>query len=293
MSRSTRINSAIPHPARVWNFLNGGRDNFEADRAAARALLERAPAFVGVPVASRAFIERAVGFLAAEAGIRQFIDIGTGLPTADRPHELAQRSAPDTRTVYVDNDPMVISHNRSLARSAPDGAVASVLGDVRDPDQVLTQAKRTLDFGQPIAVLLLNMLAFVPDTDEVRSIIATFAAGVADGSYVVLAHVAGDIDRRLVDAANTWNLRAGWPRGVADHPAPVTLRSRAEVASLFEGLELVGPGVVPAADWRPDGRAPDSDEANAPAVPLYGVVARKPDTSADAKPKPQPAGESG
>jgi hypothetical protein len=284
MNRPTRINSAIPHPARVWNYLNGGRDNFEADRVAAGALLARAPGFAGVPGASSAFNRRVLRFLAAEAGVRQFIDIGAGLPAGEQTHELVQRRAPESRIVYVDNDPMVVSHARALRRSAPGGAVAGVIGDVRDPDQVLAEAGDTLDFGQPVAILLMNMLAFITGTGAARSIVAALTAGLPDGSYLGISHVASDLDPRLVAAAEIWNSRAGWPHGAAEHPAPVTLRSRAEVASLVQGLRLVAPGVVTAPEWRPDGRdadrregTPDNGAAAAGArIPLYGLVARKP-----------------
>jgi hypothetical protein len=284
MTRSTRINSGIPHPARVWNYLNGGRDNFEADRVAAGALLARAPGFAGVPGASSGFNRRVLRFLVEEAGIRQFLDIGAGLPTGEKTHELVQRRAPQSRIVYVDNDPMVVSHARALRRSAPGGSVAGVIGDVRDPDHVLAEAGQTLDFGEPVAILMMNMLAFVSGTGEARSVVAALAARLAGGGYLSISHVASDLDPRLVAAAEIWNARAGWPHGAAEHPAPVTLRSRAEVASLLDGLELVPPGVVTAPEWHPDdgedGRAegtPDNGAAaDGHAIPLYGLVARKP-----------------
>ena len=213
--------------------------------------------------ANRAFLARTVRFLAAEAGIRQFADIGTGIPTASNTHEVAQRTAPASRIVYVDNDPIVLLHARALLTSKPEGACAYIDGDVRDPGTILAQAADTLDFSQPVAVMLFTVLQFVTDDTEVGAIVHQLMDACVPGSFIAISHPASDIDtEQHTEMVRRLN------QSVAEKAA---LHDRAGVTRLFDGLELVEPGVVRAPEWRPD-----SDiEAASPAV-LWGGVARKP-----------------
>jgi len=211
--------------------------------------------------ANRAFLARSVRFLAGEMGIRQFLDIGTGIPTADNTHEVAQREAPDSRIVYADNDPVVLSHARALLKSTREGACAYLDADLRDPDTILAKAADTLDFSRPVAVMLLAVLQFAPDS-EASSIVRRLAAACTPGSFVTISHPASDIDAEH----HTEMVR----RMNESMRQKVTLRDKAGVTRLFDGLELVEPGVVPASQWRPD-----SDiEAATPTV-LWAGVARK------------------
>ena len=213
--------------------------------------------------ANRAFLARAVRFLAAEAGIRQFLDIGTGIPTADNTHEVAQRVAPESRIVYVDNDPIVLSHAKALLKSTPEGACAYLDADLRDPDIILAAAAHTLDFSQPVAVMLIAVLHMVVDDAEASAIMNRLMAACVPGSYVALSHAASDID-----AAQMAEMIRRLNESTAEK---TTLRDRAGVTRLFDGLELVEPGVIRAAEWRPD----TDLEAASPAA-LWGGVARKP-----------------
>ena len=252
-----------PSVARVWNYLLGGRDNFAADREAARQLISVAPVVADVGVSSRAFLRRTVSYLAGEAGIRQFLDIGAGFPSAGSTHEIAQAVAPSSRIVYVDNDPMVITYGRALQHSSPDGAISYVEADARDPTGILEQAGVTLNLGEPVAVVLVDTLNFVPGRAEALSVLSGLLDALAGGSYLVITQLASDIDRRLLAAEDRWNQIAS---------APMALRNRAEVIALLDGLEIVGPGVVAAPEWRP---APGDPQPAAP-MPMYGAVARKP-----------------
>jgi hypothetical protein len=257
------IDTAAPNAARVADFLNSGRDNFEADRRAARAMIAAAPAMAALVPAVLAFHQRAVRFLAIEAGVRQFLDVGAGLPRVQTGTETAQSADPSCRVVYVDNDPMVLSHVRAFWRSTAQGAFAALDAKLSDPDALLAAAAATLDFGQPVAVLLPSTLPFIPDTARVAAIVATLLRALAPGSYLALCHVASDLDPPLGAAADEWNMTSS---------LPVTLRSRDEVAALTAGLELVRPGLVPVNEWRPAFGAARHD----PPVPVYAVVARKP-----------------
>jgi hypothetical protein len=256
------FDTSVPHIARVYDYWLGGKDNFAADRELGDQTLQAYPNIVFSVRANRAFLARSVRFLAAEMGIRQFLDIGTGIPTADNTHEVAQREAPDSRIVYADNDPVVLSHARALLKSTPQGACAYLDADLRDPDTILASAADTLDFSRPVAVMLLTVLQFAPD-DEASSIVKRLAAACTPGSFVTISHPASDID-----AEHHGEMVRRMNQSMTQK---VTLRDKAGVTRLFDGLELVEPGVVLASQWRPD-----SDiEAATPTV-LWAGVARKP-----------------
>ncbi len=257
------IDTAAPNAARVADYLSNGRDNFEADRRAAWAMIAAAPAMAAIVPAVLAFHQRAVRFLAMEAGIRQFLDVGSGLPTVQSRVEIAQAVDPECRVVYVDNDPMVLSHVRAFWRSTPQGAFAALDAKLTDPAALLSGAAATLDFRQPVAVLLPSTLPFIPGTARVAAIVATLLRSLSPGSYLALCHVASDLDPALAAAADDWNRMSS---------LRVTLRSRAEVAALTAGLELIEPGLVPVNRWRPVVPGPRLD----PQVPVHAVLARKP-----------------
>jgi len=261
--KQVQIDVSVPNVARVWNYLVGGRDNFEADRTAAKALIASSPVMEYVGLASRAFLGRAVRHLARDAGIRQFLDIGTGIPAAGNTHEIAQSVAPESRIVYVDNDPVVLAHARAMLRPEPGGAISYVDADARNPGKILAEARETLDFAQPVAVVLIDLLNFIGDDSEARSILGVLLDAVTAGSYLVIMQPASDLEPSLDAAERRWNQIA---------PTPVRLRERAEVTAWFGGLDLVQPGIVAVPEWRPE---PDDRQFGMP-MPLYGAVARKP-----------------
>ncbi|MCW3845309.1 SAM-dependent methyltransferase [Micromonospora yasonensis] len=259
------LDTERPHPARVYDFLLGGKDNFAADRAAAAEGLKVNPNAATAPLQNRAFLRRAVRFLAAEAGIRQFLDIGTGLPTSPNVHEIAQAVDPSARIVYVDNDPIVLVHARALLTSKPEGRTAYVDSDLRDVERILAapELQNNLDLDQPVAVLLLAILHFLDDEDDPYRVVERLMAALPSGSYLVLSHITADFEP------------AAWARFVqimGRQGITTRLRDQPEVARFFTGLELVDPGVVPILRWRPeqDERFTDAQAA------LYGGVARKP-----------------
>jgi hypothetical protein len=254
----------LPHPARVYDYWLGGKDNFPADAAAAEQAIEAMPTIVDSARANRAFLRRAVRFLAAEAGIRQFLDIGTGIPTSPNVHEIAQEIAPRSRIVYVDNDPIVLVHARALLTSSPEGVTDYVDADLRDPGKILAAAGGTLDFRQPVALMLLTIVQLIPDADDPYAIVARLLDPLAAGSYLVLSQPANDVQQEGATAA-----AERLSRGM---PAPVALRSQAEIARFFEGLELVEPGLVQVHRWHPD---PDDTDLERK-VSVVGGVARKP-----------------
>ena len=257
------LDATVPHIARVYDYWLGGKDNFAADRELGERTLAAYPNLVFSVRANRAFLARTVRFLTAEAGIRQFLDIGTGIPTANNTHEVAQRAAPECRIVYVDNDPVVLLHAKALLKSAPRGACAYIDADLRDPEKILAAAAGTLDFGQPVAVMLLAVLQVVADDAEASGIVKRLMGACASGSFVTISHPASDIDaEQMAEMAQRLN------RSVAQ---PSTHRDRARVARLFEGFEMVEPGLIRVAEWRPDTEL----EAASPAA-LWGGVARKP-----------------
>jgi O-methyltransferase involved in polyketide biosynthesis len=257
------FDTSVPHIARVYDYWLGGTDNFAADRVMGERTLQAYPNLVYSVRANRAFLARAVRFLAGEAGIRQFLDIGTGIPTANNTHEAAQRVAPSSRIVYVDHDPVVLSHAQALLASTPEGACTYIDADLRDPETILAAAADTLDFSQPVAVMLIAVMHFIGDDAEASAIMRRLMAACVPGSYVALSHAASDID-----AAQMAEMVRRLNESTAEK---TTLRDRAGVTRLFDGLELVEPGVIRAAEWRPD----TDLEAASPAA-LWGGVARKP-----------------
>jgi S-adenosyl methyltransferase len=265
-AKPSLIDVTVPNAARAADFLHGGKDNFAADRKAIRAVAASAPAIERIPAEARAFRHRAIRYLVAEAGITQFLDVGTGLVPPGATHELAQSIDPEVRIVYTESDPMVRSHAQALIRSANSGSVSCVDGDIADVDAIVASALPTLDLSGPVAVLLLSTLAHVPTTIAAARAVSSLMAGAASGSYVVIYHLASDLDPAMPAAARHWNKTV---------PTPITLRSRADVLSLVSGLELVPPGVVPVTEWRPDLEAA-SGTGPGQSVPVHGVVARKP-----------------
>jgi len=260
-----KIDTTVPHSARIWNYWLGGKDNYPVDREAGEAFRRIYPGITDLARASRYFLGRAVRFLAGEAGIRQFLDIGTGLPTVDNTHEIAQRVAPESRIVYVDNDPLVLVHANALLTSSPEGATSYIEADLHDPDTIMREAAKTLDFDKPIALILMQILGHVSnegDDEEARSIIRGLMDALPSGSYLAL-NDSTDTNPANVEATRRYN------EGGA---APYFLRRPEQIERLFDGLELVEPGVVPINEWRPDPSPFEtpSDEG------VLGGVARKP-----------------
>ena len=256
------LDAAVPNPARVADFLNGGRNNFDADRRTAQTMLSIAPAIAAIVPFVLAFHQRAVRFLALEAGVRQFLDVGTGLPGAETGLDLVQSVDPACRVVHVDNDPMVLTHLRAFARSTAPGAFAALDARLTDPDGLLAGAAETLDFRQPIALLVPSSLPFIAGHERAAGLLSTLLAAFPAGSYLALCHVASDLDSRVVAGVDYWN------RISAPHFTP---RSRAEVAAFTAGLDVIAPGLVPVSEWRPESGDPVPDRP----VPVYAVVARK------------------
>ncbi|EST35308.1 hypothetical protein M878_06335 [Streptomyces roseochromogenus subsp. oscitans DS 12.976] len=257
-----KLNTSVAHNARVWNYWIGGKDNYEVDQRVGEHVAGMFPVIRAVARADREFLARAVRFLAAERGIRQFLDIGTGLPTVENTHEIAQRIAPESRIVYVDNDPIVLVHARSLLTSSPEGVTDYVDADVHDPDTILESAAETLDLTRPVALMMLGILNFVLDTAEAGDIVRRLMAALPSGSHLVLTHPTYDADvggEGNVAAMEFWNANA---------TPPITARSRTEIAGFLDGLELIEPGLVPCSQWRAGSAAA--------VVPQYGAVAVKP-----------------
>jgi SAM-dependent methyltransferase len=258
----SEIDTSVPHIARVYDYWLGGKDNFASDRAAAEAAMREDPNVVEGVRGNRAFLARAVRYLAGQAGVRQFLDIGTGIPAADNTHEVAQAMARECRVVYVDNDPIVLSHARALLTSEPEGATAYLDEDLRNVAEIIRAAGETLRFSEPVAVMLIGILHCIPDEDDPAGVIRQLMDAVPPGSYLAISHPANDINspgvRRLASRLNELM------------PVKLRFRSRAEVAALFDGLELVEPGLVRAPEWRPGS---DADLDN-PAA-LWAGVARK------------------
>jgi O-methyltransferase involved in polyketide biosynthesis len=239
-----KINTNVAHPARVYDYWLGGKDNYPVDRQAGDQILEAFPAIVEDARASRAFLARAVRYLAGEAGIRQFLDIGTGLPTANNTHEVAQRVAPESRIVYVGNDPIVLPLARALLRSTPEGATSYIAADLREPDTIVQAATNTLDFSQPVALMMLGILNHIIDDDEAHAVVNRLLDAMPSGSYLVIGHPTKEVHGEATDEAmRLWNELGG---------TPIVARSRQELARFFDRLELLEPGVVSCSRWRPD-----------------------------------------
>jgi S-adenosyl methyltransferase len=262
--RGLPLDTTVPHIARVYDYWLGGKDNFAADRAVAEQVVATFPDVLVIARAQRAFLGRAVHYLATDAGIRQFLDIGTGLPAANNTHEVAQRAAPTARVVYVDNDPIVLTHARALLASRPEGATAYIDADARDTDTILAEAGKLLDFSHPVAVMLLGVLHCIPDEDDPAAIVARLLDAVPPGSYMAIVHPASDVATdKMEQALGDYNKQAG---------SALTARSHAEVSRFFDGLDLVEPGVVQIHRWRPgtDGLGQGRELA------AYGGLGRKP-----------------
>jgi hypothetical protein len=242
-----KIDTSVAHSARVYDYLLGGKDNFAADREAGDQMIAALPNVVSGSRMNRAFLARAVRYLVAACGIRQFLDIGTGIPSAGNTHEVAQAIAPQARVVYVDNDPIVLAHARALLIGTPEGLVDYLHADLRDPEQILSATASTLDFSQPIALMMLLVLHMIPDADGPHNIVGRLLSALPHGSYLALSHPPSDIlPDNVAEVQHRFNERLGAGQSM-------TARSRDEVARFFCGLELVPPGVVQVHEWRPDG----------------------------------------
>jgi hypothetical protein len=262
-ARAPGFDTRHAHSARVYNYWLGGKDNYAADREAAEEAIAANPGIVADVRANRAFLARAVRYLAAECGIGQFLDIGTGLPTVSNTHEVAQAAAPGARVVYVDNDPIVLAHARALLTSTPEGATAYLDADLRDTSAILKAAAQTLNFGQPIALMLLIIVHLIPDADDPYGIVARLVRALPAGSHLVLAHPASDIHAaKMAEMTRRVNQRMSGPKA--------TMRDRAAITRFFDGLDLLEPGVVQPQQWRPEPGTPSQ-----PQVTAWCGVARK------------------
>jgi hypothetical protein len=261
--QAAEIRSDVPHAARVWNYWMGGKDNYEVDRAAGDAWIEVYPDIVFLTKRSRQFLIRAVRFLAGEAGIRQFLDIGTGLPTMQNTHEVAQQIAPESRIVYVDNDPLVLAHARALLHNTTSqGVTTYVDADFHNPELIISDARNVLNFSQPIAVMFMGVLGLVADVEEMHSIVARVMSAVPSGSYLALWD-STDTDEAYCEAAANYGETGA---------IPYLLRSPEQLRQCFAGLEMVDPGFVQITRWRPD----TATVGMAKPIDAYGAVARKP-----------------
>jgi hypothetical protein len=257
------IDTSHAHPARVYDYWLGGKDNFAADREAGELALQAYPQLAQAVQANRKFLARAVRYLTREVGVTQFLDLGTGIPAADNTHQVAQREAPQSRIVYVDNDPVVLLHAAALLRSSSPGVCDYIEADLRDPAGILAGAARTLDFTQPVALMLLAIMQFIPDEEDPAGLVSTLIKALPSGSYLVLSHPTDDFNpNEQGESIKRYNER------VTD---PATLRDREGTMRFFAGLELLEPGVVGVSQWRPDG-----DLTAAMPSSMWCGVARKP-----------------
>jgi hypothetical protein len=260
------VNSALAHPARVYNAWLGGKDHYPADQEAAALAASANPLIIEAVRANRAFLGRAVRELVDGAGVRQFLDIGTGIPAADNTHEVAQRADPGTRVVYVDNDPVVLAHAEALLVSSGEGATDYLQADLREVDRILDRARATLDFSQPVGLMLVAVLQYVPDADDPYGITAALLDALPPGSHLVVSHPASDIAaEQVAKSMRVYNERA-------DAHAGATPRTYDEVTRFFRGTDLLEPGVVELPRWRPDG---DTVTPSAP-LPMWCGVGRTP-----------------
>jgi trans-aconitate methyltransferase len=257
------FDTGVANAARMWNYWIGGKDNFRADREAGELVLEAMPALPVVAQMLRRFLITSVGDLSA-SGVRQFLDIGTGLPTADNTHDVAQRAAPASRIVYVDHDPVVISHARALLTSSAAGKTDYIQADLRDWPTISAGAQQTLDFSRPVGVLLIAVLHFILDEEDPHRLISQMMADLAPGSYLVIAHAASDIQASTAAAmAQSYN---------ATSSLTITPRDRDTVSRFFDGLEMVGPGLMPLDQWRGSGPASTAESG----LSCYCGIGRKP-----------------
>jgi hypothetical protein len=264
----TDLGTDRPHPARVYDFLLGGKDNFAADRAAAEAGLRANPTSLSPPRENRAFLRRVVTHLAAQEGVDQFLDIGTGIPTSPNVHEVAQEINPAARIVYVDNDPIVLAHARALLASGKQGRTAYIDADIRDPRKILDSPglHETLDLDRPVALLLIAILHFVGDADDPAGLARELLDALPSGSFLALSHLTGDYDPAA------W---AGVAAVYAKSGVTMQVRSHEEITRFFDGLDLQEPGLVSLPDWRPDDARVGERPTDAQ-VSVYGGLARKP-----------------
>ncbi|MEU1890439.1 SAM-dependent methyltransferase [Streptomyces pristinaespiralis] len=263
---AARIDTSRPHPARVYDWFLGGKDNYPVDEELGRQIMGVDGTARHVARTNRWFMQRVTRWLAGEAGIRQFLDIGTGIPTEPNLHQVAQGIAPDARIVYTDNDPIVLTHAEALLRSSREGITDYVQADVREPGRILEQARKNLDLTRPVALSLVALTHFLGDEDRPYDLVARLVDALPSGSYLVLSQLTADFDPVAVG------------RGVAMYAAGgVTLapRTKDEIARFFDGLDTVDPGLVQLTDWHPELAVGESVDENA-VISLYGAVARKP-----------------
>jgi hypothetical protein len=259
---SPKIDTTVPHSARIWNYWLGGKDHYAVDRAAGDQFVAFFPRIIDIARAQRAFLGRAVRYLVGEVGIRQLLDVGTGLPTVDNTHEIAQRVASECRIVYVDNDPLVLVHAQALLTSTPEGRTEYIDADMREPETILRSAARLLNFAQPVALMFMGVLGHVADYAEARSIVNRLLEGLPSGSYLVVN-----------DGSNTNQEANEAQEGYNNSGAvPYHLRTPEQIAGFFDGLDLVEPGVVPVTEWRLE----DSPHGVPADIPQFGGVGRKP-----------------
>jgi hypothetical protein len=263
LEATAAIDTTVAHQARIYDYWLDGKDNFAADREAAEQAIAAYPPILRGVRAQRAFLARAVRHLAEDASIRQFLDIGTGIPTANNTHEVAQAVTKDARVVYVDNDPMVLAHARALLTGVPEDSTAYLDADLREPDKILAGAAELLDFSRPVAVLLIGILQLIPDDADPHAIVARLVEAVPSGSWLAVYHPASDIDQhRVAEAVRRVNARTA---------GTTTLRTHAEIARFFGGLQLLEPGLVQVQRWQPGSAAPDDGEP----IAAYAGLARK------------------
>ncbi|UUU22912.1 SAM-dependent methyltransferase [Streptomyces sp. DSM 40750] len=258
-----KVDTSVPASARIWNYWLGGKDNYPVDEAAGDAYAGAYPGIVTIARSSRAYLRRSIRHLVEVEGIRQFLDVGTGLPTADNTHQVAQRSAPEAKIVYVDNDPMVLAHARALLYSSPEGATAYVDASLYDPEHILEAAARTLDLSRPTALILSGILGHVGDYDQARDIVRRLLAGLPSGSYLNINEGSRGTDPDYEFAQDAYNETGA---------VPYFLRPIDQIAGFFEGLELVEPGIVSVPLWHPDG----TEESEPKPIGQHGGLGRKP-----------------
>jgi O-methyltransferase involved in polyketide biosynthesis len=258
----TEIDTSVPHSARIWNYWLGGKDHHPVDAAAGDAYAAVFPGIVTIARASRAFLGRAIRHLVREAGIRQFLDVGSGLPTVANTHEVAQRHAPESRIVYVDDDPLVLAHARPLLTSTPEGATAYEAISLFEPERILEAAARTLDPARPTALILSGVLGHVADHDQARDLVSRLLAGLPSGSHLCVNDGSRGTDPAYEQAQDAYNETGA---------VPYFLRPADRIAAYFEGLELVDPGVVSVPLWRPDPHDTDPEP-----IGQHGGLGRKP-----------------
>ncbi|TPQ17827.1 SAM-dependent methyltransferase [Streptomyces sporangiiformans] len=257
------FDTSVPHSARIWNYWLGGKDNYPVDQEAGDAYSAVFPGIVTIARSSRAFLRRSIDYLVTEAGVRQFLDVGSGLPTVDNTHEVAQRKAPDARIVYVDNDPIVLAHAGTLLHSTPQGATAYVDAGLYEPDRILAAAAETLDLNRPTALIFSGILGHVPDYDQARSIVGRVMDALPPGSHLCVNEGSRGTDPDYEAAQDAYNETGA---------VPYFLRPVADIAGFFDGLELVEPGVVSVPLWRPEQTAAGEPTP----IGQHGGLGRKP-----------------